>query len=116
MIRRLLKSKIHRATVTEADLNYEGSVTIDERLMQAVGVVEYEQVDIYDITNGNRLTTYAIRGPAGSGMICLNGAAARLIGVGDLVIIASYADFQENEIPGHRPVILVVDENNQPRS
>ena len=111
-----VKSKIHRATVTEADLNYEGSVTIDERLMQAVGVVEYEQVDIYDITNGNRLTTYAIRGPAGSGMICLNGAAARLIGVGDLVIIASYADFQENEIPGHRPVILVVDENNQPRS
>ncbi|MCH2209671.1 MAG: aspartate 1-decarboxylase [Fuerstiella sp.] len=114
MIRRLLKSKIHRATVTEADLNYEGSVTIDERLMLAAGIVDYEQVDIYDITNGNRLTTYVIRGQAGSGVICLNGAAARLIGVGDLVIIVSYADFHENEIPGHQPVVIVVDENNRP--
>ena len=115
MIRRLLKSKIHRATVTEADLNYEGSITIDAQLMLAVNIVEFEQVDIYDITNGNRLTTYAVEGAAGSGIICLNGAAARLVGVGDLVIIVSYADFHESEIAGHQPTIIVVDENNQPR-
>ncbi len=116
MIRRLLKSKIHRATVTEADLNYEGSITIDERLMQAAGIVEYEQVDVYDITNGSRLTTYAIRGEPGSGVICLNGAAARCVHVGDLIIIVSYADFHEDEVPHHSPVIIVVDEHNVPRS
>lgn len=115
MIRRLLKSKIHRATVTEADLNYEGSVTIDEQLMLAAGIVEFEQVDVLDISNGQRLTTYAIRGAAGSGVICLNGAAARLIEVGDLVIIVSYADFHENEVPDHQPKIIVVDENNAVR-
>ncbi len=113
MIRRLLKSKLHRLTVTQANLNYEGSVTIDERLMLAANIVEFEQVDVYDITNGNRLTTYAIRGAAGSGIICLNGAAAQLIGVGDLVIVASYADFHENEIDDYQPTVVVVDEKNQ---
>jgi len=115
MIYRLLKSKIHRATVTKADLNYEGSVTIDAALMEAAKIVEYEQVDIYDITNGSRLTTYAIRGPADSGTICLNGAAARQIQVGDLVIIATYAEFHENEIAAHEPAIIVVDQNNRRR-
>lgn len=115
MIRRLLKSKIHRATVTEADLHYEGSVTVDEALMKAANLVEYEQVDVLDITNGNRLTTYVIKGEAGSGTICLNGAAARLVHVGDLVILVSYADFHENEIPDHDPIVIVVDENNRPR-
>jgi aspartate 1-decarboxylase len=95
MIRRLLKSKIHRATVTEADLNYDGSVTIDEQLILAANLVEFEQVDVLDITNGNRLTTYVIKGEPGSGIICLNGAAARLVQVDDLVIIVSYADYDE---------------------
>ena len=113
MIRRLLKSKIHRATVTEADLNYEGSVTIDADLLEAANIVEYEQVDIYDISNGNRLTTYAIKGLAGSGTVCLNGAAARLVHVGDLVIIASYADFHDAAAGQHKPTVIVVDENNQ---
>ncbi len=116
MIRRMLKSKIHRATVTEADLNYEGSVTVDEQLMQAASLVEYEQVDVLDITNGNRLTTYVIKGEPGSGTICLNGAAARLVHVGDLVIIVSYADYHEDEIPDHEPIVIVVDENNAPSS
>lgn len=113
MIRRLLKSKLHRLTVTAANLNYEGSITIDERLMLAANIVEFEQVDVYDITNGHRLTTYAMRGDAGSGTICLNGAAAQLVAVGDLVIIASYANFPENEIPGHRPTVIVVDGKNR---
>ncbi|MEN8161280.1 MAG: aspartate 1-decarboxylase, partial [Myxococcota bacterium] len=91
MIRTLLKSKIHRATVTEANLEYEGSVTIDTDLMEAGDLVPYEQVQIYDCTNGSRLTTYAIPGEAGSGEICINGAAAHLVKPGDIVIIASYA-------------------------
>jgi aspartate 1-decarboxylase len=114
MIRRLLKSKIHRATVTEADLNYEGSVTIDERLMLAANLAEYEQVDVLDITNGNRLTTYVIKGESGSGVVCLNGAAARLVHVGDLVIVVSYADYHEDEIKAHSPIVISVDENNNP--
>ena len=115
MIRRLLKSKIHRATVTEADLNYDGSVTIDEQLMLAANLVEFEQVDVLDITNGNRLTTYVIKGEPGSGIICLNGAAARLVQVDDLVIIVSYADYDEAEIPEHQPVVVLVDADNKPR-
>jgi aspartate 1-decarboxylase len=114
MIRRLLKSKIHRATVTEADLNYDGSVTIDEQLILAANLVEFEQVDVLDITNGNRLTTYVIKGEPGSGIICLNGAAARLVQVDDLVIIVSYADYDEAEIPEHQPVVVLVDADNKP--
>ena len=116
MDRTLLKSKIHRATVTDADLQYEGSITIDEDLMRAADLVEYEQVQVYDITNGQRLTTYVIRGEAGSGTICLNGAAAHLVDVDDLVIIASYANFSAEELGGHRPRIILVDEHNRQRT
>jgi len=114
MNRSLLKSKLHRAIVTEADLNYEGSITIDGDLMRLTDIVEYEQVDVLDITNGARLTTYAISGPAGSGQICINGAAAHLVAPGDLVIILSYASFSESEAKSHKPRIVVLDENNQP--
>ncbi|MEZ6124295.1 MAG: aspartate 1-decarboxylase [Planctomycetaceae bacterium] len=113
MKRTLLKSKIHRAKVTEADLNYEGSITIDSALMEAADIVDFEQVDVYNITNGNRLTTYAIPGDKGSGTICLNGAAARLVGVGDLVIICSYADFTEDERAQHTPRIVQVTDRNK---
>jgi len=115
MKRTLLKSKIHRATVTEADLNYEGSITIDVHLMEAADIVEYERVEVYDITNGNRLATYAIPGEAGSGTICLNGAAARLVAVGDLIIICSYADYSESERGEYRPVVIQVNEKNKLR-
>jgi len=112
MNRFVLKSKIHRATVTEADLNYEGSITIAPELMNAANLVEWEKVDVYDISNGNRLTTYVISGEPGSGVICLNGAAARLVQVGDLVIIVSYAMIEESELASHEPQVIVVDENN----
>lgn len=114
MKRTLFKSKIHRATVTEADLDYEGSITIDRELMKAADIVEYEQVDVLDITNGSRLTTYAIGGDEGSGMICINGAAAHLVNPGDMVIIISYAEYNEEESKHHRPKVVLVDENNQP--
>lgn len=114
MERTLLKSKLHRGTVTGADLHYEGSVTIDRDLMDAVDVVEFEQVDIYDITNGARLTTYAIEGARGSGEIRINGAAAHLVKPGDLVIIASYASFTEAERVTHRPKIVLLDGHNRP--
>lgn len=113
MKRMLLKSKIHRATVTDASLHYEGSITIDPLLMKATDIVEWEQVDVYDITNGARLTTYAISGESGSGVICLNGAAARLINIGDLVIICSYAEFSEEERLKHVPKIVLVNRKNQ---
>jgi aspartate 1-decarboxylase len=113
MHRFVLKSKIHRATVTEADLNYEGSVTIDSELMRAADIVEYEQVHIYDITNGNRIITYAMVGPAGSGTICINGAAAHKVHPGDLVILATYATVSEEERRTHRPRIVHVDEHNR---
>jgi aspartate 1-decarboxylase len=113
MRRTLLKSKIHRATVTEANLHYTGSVTIDRDLLEAADIVDHEQVEIYNITNGSRLTTYAILGEAGSGTICINGAAAHLVNQGDLVIIASYADYDESEVAEHRPRILLVDHENR---
>ena len=112
MQRTLLKSKIHRATVTDAQLHYEGSVTIDLDLMQAADIAEHEQVQIYNVNNGNRLTTYAIPGPAGSGMICINGAAAHLVSPGHLIIICCYAQFDEHEISGHHPRVVHVDTNN----
>lgn len=96
MIRRLLKSKIHRATVTEANIEYEGSVTIDRELMDAADLVPYEQVDIWNCSNGNRLTTYVIEGERGQRQICVNGAAAHLMKPGDLVIIASWADVADD--------------------
>ena len=113
MNRTLLKSKIHRATVTDASLHYDGSVTLDPLLMEATDIVEWEQVDIYDINNGNRLTTYAISGERGSGVVCLNGAAARLVQVGDLVIICSYAEYADEERKQHTPKLVLVDEKNR---
>lgn len=114
MKRVLLKSKIHRATVTEANLAYNGSVTIDRELMDAADIVEYEQVQIYNITSGTRLTTYAIIGAPGSGVICINGAAAHLVKPQDLVIIASYAEYKEKEARGHQPKVVLVDSQNSP--
>jgi aspartate 1-decarboxylase len=113
MNRFVLKSKIHRATVTEADLNYEGSVTIDAELMRAADIAEYEQVHIYDVTNGNRIITYAMVGAAGSGTICINGAAAHKVHPGDLVILATYATIAESERKDHRPRIVHVDAKNR---
>lgn len=113
MRRTLLKSKIHRATVTDANLDYEGSVTIDRALMNAADIVDHEQVQIYDVTNGARLTTYAIPGPVGSGAICINGAAAHLVKAGDLVILATYAEYDEAQVRHHRPRVVFVDGENQ---
>ncbi len=110
----LLKSKIHRATVTQAELHYEGSVTIDADLLEAAGILPYEQVDVLDITNGARLTTYAIVGEPGSGTICINGAAAHLVRPGDLVIIVNYAQYTEAEARQHRPRIVHVNAENHP--
>ena len=112
MQRLMLKSKIHRATVTDANIDYEGSVAIDEALMEATGIYEFEQVQIYDIANGNRLTTYAIKGERGSGVISINGAAAHLARKGDLVIIATYSVLEEAEAAKHAPVLVYVDEKN----
>lgn len=113
MIRMLLKSKIHRATVTDASLHYEGSITLDPILMEAADIVEWEQVDVYDINNGNRLTTYAISGERGSGVVCLNGAAARLVHIGDLVIVCSYAHVADEVRSVHVPRIVLVDDKNR---
>ena len=113
MIRTMLKCKIHRATVTEAVLHYEGSITIDETLMEAAGLIEYEQVHIYNIDNGNRFSTYVIRGERDSGVICVNGAAARKVSKGDLLIIANYAAYDEKELAEFRPTLVYVDEKNR---
>ncbi|MCC8192212.1 MAG: aspartate 1-decarboxylase [Ruminococcus sp.] len=109
----MLNGKIHRATVTQAELNYVGSITIDETLMNAAGIIEYEQVQIVDIDNGNRFETYVIAGEKDSGLICLNGAAARKVSVGDKVIIMSYADMTPEEAKSHSPNVIFVDENNR---
>lgn len=108
----LLKAKIHRAVVKQADLDYVGSITIDSRLLRESGIREYEKVEIADITNGNRLETYAIAGEEGSGMICLNGAAAQLVSPGDKIIIMAYANMTPEEAENHRPTVLFVDEDN----
>jgi len=108
----ILKSKIHRARVTQSDINYQGSITIDEELMDEVGIREYERVLVGNISNGNRFETYAIRGDRGSGSICLNGATARLGEVGDVLIILSFARMDEEEIKLFQPAIIVLDEHN----
>ncbi len=113
MQRFMLKSKIHRATVTRTDLQYEGSINIDPLLMEAANIFEHEQVHVWDVTNGNRLMTYAIPGERGSGDICLNGAAARMVSEGDLVIIASYVLLPEAEAKEHKPILVQVDEKNR---
>lgn len=109
------KSKIHRATVTEADLNYEGSVTIDADLMDAADILPHEKVQILDLNNGERFDTYAIRGQRGSGIVCLNGPAARLAHVGDIVIILTYAEMEREELLRHVPTVVMVDEKNRIR-
>ena len=112
VMRRMLLGKIHRATVTQADLHYEGSVTVDDSLLHGAGILEHEQVDIWNVTRGTRLTTYALRGPAGSGVVCINGAAAHLVDPGDVVIIAAFADFTPEEATAHRPRCVFVDAQN----
>lgn len=109
----MLKGKIHRVTVTQAALDYVGSITIDEDLMKAAGILEYEKVQIADVDNGSRFETYVIAGEPGSGLICLNGAAARCVSVGDLVIIMCYAQMTPEEAAGFKPKVVLVDENNK---
>lgn len=113
MRRTFFKSKIHRATVTHADLDYEGSVTIDENLMDAAGIWDYEAVHIWNITRGTRLQTYAIKGQRGSGVICINGAAAHLNRPGDMVILATFAELDEAEARSHVPTVVLVDRENR---
>jgi aspartate 1-decarboxylase len=112
----VFKSKIHRCRVTEANLNYEGSVTIDADLMEAADILPHEQVQVLNVNNGERFDTYAIRGPRGSGVVCLNGPAARLAHVGDLVIILTYASMEREELERHTPRVVMVDDRNRIRS
>jgi len=113
MRRTIFKSKIHRATVTHADLDYEGSVTLDADLMRAADILPYEQVAIWNVTRGSRLETYALEGPAGSGIVCVNGAAAHHNRPGDLVIIATFAEMEEAEARAHQPTVVLVDDQNR---
>lgn len=112
MDRTLLKSKIHRATVTEADLEYEGSLTLDRNLMDAADLYQFEEVRIFNVTNGNRFTTYVIEGKRGSNMVCVNGAAAHLAREGDCLIIANFATYNEAEAKAHVPKLIYVDDKN----
>ena len=113
MLRYMLKSKVHRAVVTEADLNYVGSITIDKDIMDAADIIENEKVTIVNNNNGQRFETYVIEGPAGSGIICLNGAAARLALRGDIVIILTYTILNDEECRDHKPRLVFVDEKNK---
>ena len=113
MHRKMLKSKIHRATVTGADLHYEGSITIDQDLLEAADIIPYEAVAVWNVTNGNRFETYAIEGERGSGVICINGAAARLVSPRDLVIVASFVDMENAEALRHEPKLVFVDDKNR---
>lgn len=109
----MLKSKIHRATVVQSELDYVGSITVDEKLMEASGIYEYEKVQIADVDNGNRFETYVIAGEPGSGMICLNGAAAHMVNIGDKIIIMSYAQMTPEEIKDNKPKVVFVDDDNK---
>ena len=113
MQRILLKSKIHRARITDANLEYEGSISIDETLMEKAGIARYEKVSIWDVNNGKRFETYAIPAPGNSGGIIVNGAASRLVQIGDIIIIATFGMFDEKEIDGFQPVLVYVDEKNR---
>ncbi len=115
MMRTMLQAKLHRVRLTEADLHYEGSCGIDELLLEASGIREGQYIEIYNLHNGERFATYVIQAPRGSGTISLNGAAARKAMVGDLLIIAAYAEYSEKELESWRPVIVLVDERNRPR-
>ena len=112
-MRKMLKSKIHRIRVTEADLNYVGSITLDAELLEAADILEYEQVHVLDVNNGNRLTTYALAGVRGSGECCVNGAAARLVNPRDVVLVLTYADYTEEEAHHIQPTVVHVDEDNR---
>jgi aspartate 1-decarboxylase len=114
MRRRMLKSKVHRATVTGADLHYVGSITLDPELMDLADILPFEQVQVLDIDNGSRLETYAIPGDAGD--VCLNGAAARLVHAGDRIIVLTYADYESSELESYRPLVIHVDADNRPIS
>lgn len=109
----MLKGKIHRAVVKQAELNYVGSITVDPELMEAAGIFEYERVHIVDVENGNRFETYTIAGEPGSGMICLNGAAARQVQVGDHIILMAYCQMETEEAKNHKPYVVFVDEDNK---
>ena len=109
----MLKSKIHRATVTGSDLNYVGSITVDADLLEAADILEHEQVQVLDIDNGARFETYTIAGERGSGEICINGAAARLVHTGDKVIVVSYADYEREDLESYEPLVVHVDEENR---
>jgi aspartate 1-decarboxylase len=113
--RKMFKSKIHRATVTEANLDYEGSVTVDSDLLQAADILPGEEVHVWDVTNGARLVTYTLSGPRGSGCVCINGAAAHLVAPGDKVILATFARMDEIEARNHEPRVVLVDAHNRVR-
>ena len=113
MLVTMLKGKIHRAVVRQAELNYVGSITVDPELMQAAGIYEYELVQIVDVENGNRFETYTIAGEPGSGMICLNGAAARQVQPGDHIIIMCYCQMEDKEVKDHKPKVVFVDDDNK---
>jgi aspartate 1-decarboxylase len=113
MQRSMLKSKLHRVTVTQANLDYEGSVTVDHDLLEAADILPFEEVHLWNVTNGSRLITYAMEGESGSGVICVNGAGAHLMRPGDLVIIATYTQLNTKEAKTHRPTIILVDEKNR---
>lgn len=113
MRRTMFKSKIHRATVTQAELNYEGSLTIDQDLLDAADILPFEQIHVWDVTNGTRLTTYALSGERGSGVICVNGAGAHLIQVGNTVIIASFTVLRTKDAKRYRPTVVFVDKHNK---
>lgn len=116
MLVNLLQAKLHRVRVTRADLHYEGSCGIDEALLERSGIREFQHLEIYNVENGERFTTYAIKSPPDSGEICLNGAAARKAAIGDHLIICAYSSYAEPELSKHRPVIVVVGEGNRPNS
>jgi aspartate 1-decarboxylase len=115
MLRTLLQAKLHRVRVTHADLNYEGSCGIDENLLDAAGLREYQYIELYNVANGERFSTYIIKAPRGSGQISLNGAAARKAAVGDPLIICAYSQYAESELAAYRPIVVLVDEHNRPR-
>ncbi|AMN48350.1 aspartate decarboxylase [Steroidobacter denitrificans] len=115
MLRTLLQAKLHRVRVTQADLDYEGSCGIDEDLLDASGLREHQYIDLYNVSNGERFSTYIIKAPRGSGEISLNGAAARRALVGDLLIICAYSIYSEDELEHHQPIVVLVDEHNRPR-
>jgi aspartate 1-decarboxylase len=116
MLRTMLQAKLHRVRVTEADLHYEGSCGIDSALLDASGILPDQYIELYNISNGERFSTYVIEAPRGSGTISLNGAAARKAMTGDLLIICAYSQYSESELAARQPVVVLVDDNNQPRA